>query len=189
MSSSTRCGREENPTDFGCSRHRQEHSKSNTDHRSGGRRNPTLRDWVPIGAGGAFITMILSNKGTTMSLIGQRDGGSGTSCSIADKYFTAWSGDEHIDLGGDAYIASNFSTRHQGHLHIGSRLFERDLFGDKGANTPHGARTSFRPRPCDNCKVDTATVFEHNTGPTSTRISSILGGFLKVSARSSSLYP
>ncbi len=82
------------------------------------------------------------------------------------NHFRGLAGDEHIDLGGDAYIASNilenatkdFWTNDTGYSNAISS-------GDKGSGTTImvARNTCYDLDHVINCKLSTATIFEHNT--------------------------
>ena len=82
------------------------------------------------------------------------------------NHFRGLAGDEHIDLGGDAYIASNilenatkdFWTNDTGYSNAISS-------GDKGSGTTImvARNICYDLDHVINCKLNTATIFEHNT--------------------------
>ncbi|MGI8604046.1 MAG: lamin tail domain-containing protein [Verrucomicrobiales bacterium] len=75
-------------------------------------------------------------------------------------------GDEHIDLGGDAFIAHNrFYTASKDPWTIDTGYSNAISSGDKGTGTTiMVARNVFYDLDhAINCKINTATVFEHNT--------------------------
>ena len=75
-------------------------------------------------------------------------------------------GDEHIDLGGDAYIASNTFERVRKDRFSSDRGYASAISaGDRGgADTVVVARNVFRNVDhAINCKADAGTIFEHNT--------------------------
>lgn len=82
------------------------------------------------------------------------------------NYFHGLTGDEHIDLGGDAYIASNVFERGTKDAWTSDTGYSSAISsGDKGAGTTiFVARNRFFDVDhCINLKLGTATIFEHNT--------------------------
>ena len=86
------------------------------------------------------------------------------------NHFHGLSGDEHIDLGGDAYIASNIferATKDEWVSAFGTDLGYSNAIssGDKGEGTTIMVVRNlfFDLDHAINCKARTATIFEHNT--------------------------
>ena len=82
------------------------------------------------------------------------------------NYFYGLTGDEHIDLGGDAYVASNVFERGHKDVWTNDRGYSNCISsGDKGSGTSIWVvrNTAFDVDHMINCKVGTATLFEHNT--------------------------
>lgn len=82
------------------------------------------------------------------------------------NYFHGLTGDEHIDLGGDAYIASNIFERGAKDVWTNDRGYANCISsGDKGTGTTIWVvrNLAFDVDHVINCKVRTATIFEHNT--------------------------
>ena len=80
--------------------------------------------------------------------------------------FLGFTGDEHIDLGGDAYIASNVFQRGHKDVWTNDHGYSNVISsGDKsGATTIWVARNvAFDVDHIMNCKASTATIFENNT--------------------------
>ncbi len=80
--------------------------------------------------------------------------------------FLGFSGDEHIDLGGDAYVASNIFQRAHKDVWTNDHGYSNCISsGDKtGQTTIWVARNiAFNVDHVINCKNATATIFEHNT--------------------------
>ena len=80
--------------------------------------------------------------------------------------FHGLSGDEHIDLGGDAYIAHNiFETASKDQWTIDTGYSNAISSGDKGTARRSSSRatSSIDLDHAINCKINTATIFEHNT--------------------------
>ena len=80
--------------------------------------------------------------------------------------FLGFTGDEHIDLGGDAYVASNIFQRGHKDVWTNDHGYSNCISsGDKsGATTIWVVRNiSFNVDHMINCKSQTATIFEHNT--------------------------
>ena len=80
--------------------------------------------------------------------------------------FHGLTGDEHIDLGGDAFIASNrFYSGSKDQWTIDTGYSNAISSGDKGTGTTIVvARNVFYDLDhAINCKINTATIFEHNT--------------------------
>jgi hypothetical protein len=82
------------------------------------------------------------------------------------NYFRGLTGDEHIDLGGDAYIASNIFERCAKDKWTNDRGYANCISsGDKGSGTTIWVvrNLAFDVDHVINCKVRTGTIFEHNT--------------------------
>jgi hypothetical protein len=82
------------------------------------------------------------------------------------NYFHGFTGDEHIDLGGDAYIASNIFERCAKDQWTNDHGYANCISsGDKGTGTTIWVvrNLAFDVDHVINCKVRTATIFEHNT--------------------------
>jgi hypothetical protein len=82
------------------------------------------------------------------------------------NYFHGLTGDEHIDLGGDAYVASNIFERSHKDIWTNDRGYANCISsGDKGSGTTIWVvrNVAFDVDHVINCKVSTGTIFEHNT--------------------------
>ena len=82
------------------------------------------------------------------------------------NHFHGLTGDEHIDLGGDAYIASNIFERGAKDVWTNDHGYSNCISsGDKGSGTTIWVvrNTAFDVDHMINCKVGTAAIFEHNT--------------------------
>jgi hypothetical protein len=80
--------------------------------------------------------------------------------------FHGLTGDEHIDLGGDAYIAHNrFYSGSKDQWTIDTGYANAISSGDKGSGTTImvARNVFFDLDHAINCKINTATIFEHNT--------------------------
>lgn len=82
------------------------------------------------------------------------------------NHFHGISGDEHIDLGGDAYIASNIFERAAKDAWTSDTGYSNAISsGDKGPGTTIVVARNlfFDLDHAINCKLNTGTIFEHNT--------------------------
>ena len=82
------------------------------------------------------------------------------------NWFHGLSGDEHIDLGGDAYIASNTFERATKDQWTSDTGYSNAISsGDKGSGTTIllARNRCFDLDHVINCKLGTAAIFEHNT--------------------------
>lgn len=82
------------------------------------------------------------------------------------NHFHGLAGDEHIDLGGDAYIASNIFERGNKDYWTKDTGYSNAISsGDKGSGTTImvARNLAFDLDHVINCKASTATIFEHNT--------------------------
>jgi hypothetical protein len=82
------------------------------------------------------------------------------------NYFHGLTGDEHIDLGGDAFIGSNIFERCAKDIWTNDHGYANCISsGDKGTGTTIWVvrNLAFDVDHVINCKVRTAAVFEHNT--------------------------
>jgi hypothetical protein len=82
------------------------------------------------------------------------------------NHFFGHAGDEHIDLGGDAYIASNIFENAQKDFWTNDTGYSNAISsGDKGSGTTIMVvrNICYDLDHVINCKANTATIFEHNT--------------------------
>lgn len=82
------------------------------------------------------------------------------------NHFYGQAGDEHMDLGGDAYIASNvFENATKDYWTNDTGYSNAISSGDKGSGTTIMVvrNTCYDMDHVINCKANTATIFEHNT--------------------------
>lgn len=82
------------------------------------------------------------------------------------NHFFGQAGDEHIDLGGDAYIASNIFEAGRKDFWTNDTGYSNAISsGDKGTGTTImvARNTCYDLDHVINCKASTATIFEHNT--------------------------
>jgi hypothetical protein len=80
--------------------------------------------------------------------------------------FLGFTGDEHIDLGGDAYVASNVFQRGHKDVWTNDHGYSNCISsGDKSGSTTIWVvrNVAFDVDHMINCKSQTATIFEHNT--------------------------
>ncbi|HEV7866965.1 MAG TPA: lamin tail domain-containing protein, partial [Chthoniobacteraceae bacterium] len=165
-------GRDENPTDFLASGdNRQEQLKVEyplTDPEVSG--NPTYANGMPTGGHWrVYYNDFYGNKGhnDVFDADSGRWGQPGQfllDCRY--NHFHGVTGDEHIDLGGDAYIASNIFERGTKDQWTSDTGYANAISsGDKGTGTTiMVARNRFLDLDhAINLKANTATIFEHNT--------------------------
>jgi len=82
------------------------------------------------------------------------------------NHFYGLAGDEHMDLGGDAYIASNvFENARKDYWTNDTGYSNAISSGDKGSGTTImlARNVCYDLDHVINCKLNTATIFEHNT--------------------------
>jgi hypothetical protein len=130
--------------------------------------NPNYLLGLPVVViGGSITTTFTATRDTTMCsmpIVGRIGQTQILDCRY--NYFRGLTGDEHIDLGGDAYIASNVFERCAKDVWTSDHGYANCISsGDKGTGTTIWVvrNLAFDVDHVINCKVRTATVFEHNT--------------------------
>ncbi|MGI8602785.1 MAG: hypothetical protein ACR2OZ_07265 [Verrucomicrobiales bacterium] len=165
-------GREENPNDFlAAANNNQEHLKvefpTGDTELSG---NPNFTDGQPVGGWWRiYYNDFYGNKGHNDVFDGDSGRWGQPGQLVIDcryNYFHGLAGDEHIDLGGDAYVASNiFERGHKDPWGTDFRYSSAISSGDRGTGTTiMVARNLFFDLDHGiNLSQNTGTIFEHNT--------------------------
>ena len=165
-------GREENPNDFlAAANNNQEHLKvefPTGDPELAG--NPNFTDGQPAGGWWrVYYNDFYANKGHNDVFDGDSGRWGQPGQLVLDcryNHFHGLTGDEDIDLGGDAYVASNiFERGHKDPWGTDFRYCSAISSGDRGTGTTiMVARNLFFDLDHGiNLSQNTATIFEHNT--------------------------
>ncbi|MHA3773525.1 lamin tail domain-containing protein [Verrucomicrobiota bacterium sgz303538] len=130
--------------------------------------NPNYVGGMPVGGHWrVYYNHFYGNKGHND--VFDADSGRWGTTQILDcryNWFHGLTGDEHIDLGGDAYIASNIFERGNKDQWTSDTGYSNAISsGDKGSGTTIWVARNvfFDLDHAINCKVNTGTIFEHNT--------------------------